>query len=84
MTDIPKEIQDEARALLTEIVGPVRKDAGTARCVNAIARALVARDKRAAEIARGAMEDLREDGYVRTFPASPETIAERILTYDDH
>lgn len=78
MTDIPKELLDEALYPASEVVAAAHD---YTRVVNIIARALMARDQRAAEIANGAMEDLWEDGCVRTFSAPPETIAKRILTY---
>lgn len=83
MTDIPKEIMDKALYSASEVVAAAHD---YARVVNIIICALMARDQRAAEIARGmnTSRHIATDMKAGRFPeqsAINEAIAEAILTY---
>lgn len=89
MTDIPKEIMEEAhRVAHKALTVGVASDRGVYLCVSrdAIARALMARDKRAAEIAReeGVSPELNISGGGPDWYKHGQRISRAILTYEDN
>lgn len=86
MTDIPKEIMDEASVLARGLLqSNVDKDGITFTRVNigALARALVARDQRAAEIVSKEGEAWPRGSHV-DMPAVMKRVSRNILAYEDN